>query len=57
MRISVGQAPTASEQTQQKPCQTSSDIGAEQENHTIGRGSTQDRKGLNGNACNKFGLV
>jgi hypothetical protein len=28
------------EQTQQKPCQMSSDIGAEQENHTVGRGST-----------------
>jgi hypothetical protein len=39
-RKSVGQAPTAGEQTQQKPCQTSSDIGAEQENHTVGRGST-----------------
>jgi hypothetical protein len=23
-----------------KPCRTSSDIGAEQENHTVGRGST-----------------
>jgi hypothetical protein len=32
MRKSVGQAPTAGEQTQQKPCRTSSDIGAEQEN-------------------------
>jgi hypothetical protein len=31
MRKSVGQAPTAGEQTQQKPCRTSSDIGAEQE--------------------------
>jgi hypothetical protein len=25
---------------QQKPCRTSSDIGAEQENHTVGRGPT-----------------
>jgi hypothetical protein len=24
--------------TQQKPCRTSSDIGAELENHTVGRG-------------------
>jgi hypothetical protein len=39
MRKSIGQAPTAGEQTQQKPCWTSSDIGAEQENHTVGRGS------------------
>jgi hypothetical protein len=38
MRKSVGQAPTAGEQTQQKPCRTSSDIGAELENHTVGRG-------------------
>ena len=37
-RKSVGRAPTAGEQTQQKPCQTSSDIGAEQENHTVGQG-------------------
>jgi hypothetical protein len=35
-------------QTQQKPCRMSSDIGAEQENHTVGRGSTYDRKGLTG---------
>ena len=40
MRKSIGQAPTAGEQTQQKPCRTSSDIGAEQENHTVGRGPT-----------------
>jgi hypothetical protein len=40
MRKSVGQAPTAGEQTQQKPCRTSSDIGEEQENHTVRRGST-----------------
>jgi hypothetical protein len=39
MRKSVGQAPTAGEQTLQKPCRTSSDIGAELENHTVGRGS------------------
>jgi hypothetical protein len=38
MRKSVGQAPTAGEQMQQKPCRASSDIGAEQENHTVGRG-------------------
>jgi hypothetical protein len=37
MRKSVRQALTAGEQTQQKPCRTSSDIGAELENHTIGR--------------------
>jgi hypothetical protein len=35
---SVGQAPTAGEQTQQKPCRMSSVIGAELENHTVGRG-------------------
>jgi hypothetical protein len=46
MRKSVGQAPTAGEQTQQKPCRTSSDIGAELENHTFGRGPMWDRKGL-----------
>jgi hypothetical protein len=40
MRKSVGQALTAGEQTQQKPCRMSFDIGAEQENHTVGRGST-----------------
>jgi hypothetical protein len=34
----VGQALAAGEQTQQKPCRTSSDIGAELENHTVGRG-------------------
>jgi hypothetical protein len=34
MRKSVGQAATAAEQTQQKPCRTSSDIGAELENHS-----------------------
>jgi hypothetical protein len=38
MRKSVGQAPTAGEQTQQKLCRTSSDIGAELENHTVGGG-------------------
>jgi hypothetical protein len=46
MRKSVGQASTAGEQTQQNPCRTYSDIGAEQENHSVGRGSTKDRKGL-----------
>jgi hypothetical protein len=38
MRKSIGQAPTAGEQTQQKPCRTSSDIEAELENHTVVRG-------------------
>jgi len=47
MRKSVGQVPKAGEQTQQKPCQTSSDIGTEQENHTVGQGPGEDRKGLN----------
>jgi len=46
MRKSVRQVPTAGEQTQQKPCRTSSDIGAEQENHTVGQGPTRDRKGF-----------
>jgi hypothetical protein len=36
----VGQVPTAGEQTQLKPCRTSSDIGAEQKYHTLGRVST-----------------
>jgi hypothetical protein len=40
MRESVGQAPTVGEQTRQKLCRTSSDIGAEQQNHTVGRGPT-----------------
>jgi hypothetical protein len=44
MRKSVGQAPTAGQQTQQKPYRTFSDIGAEQENHSVGRGPTYDRK-------------
>jgi hypothetical protein len=47
MRKSVGQAPTAGEQTQQKPCRTSSDIGAELENHTVGRGRCRIGKGKN----------
>jgi hypothetical protein len=38
MRKCVGQAATAGEQTQQKPYRTSSDIRAELENHTVGRG-------------------
>jgi len=38
MRKSVGQAPTAGLQTEQKPCRASLDIGAELENHTVGRG-------------------
>jgi hypothetical protein len=32
MRKSVGQAPTAGEQTQQKPCWTRSDVGSERFN-------------------------
>jgi hypothetical protein len=40
MRKSVRQAPTAGEQTQQKPCRMSSDIGAEEKNRTVGGGST-----------------
>jgi hypothetical protein len=32
-----------------KTCQTSSDIGAEQENHNVGQGPTQDWKGLRDN--------
>jgi hypothetical protein len=40
MRKSVGQAPIVGEQRQQKPCRTSSDIGAELEDHTVGRGPT-----------------
>jgi hypothetical protein len=46
MRKSVTQVQTAGEQTQQKPCRTSSDIGAELENYTVGRGPMLDRKGL-----------
>jgi hypothetical protein len=46
MRKIVGHAPTAGEQTQQKPCRTSSDIGAKRKNRTVGRGSTYDRKEL-----------
>jgi hypothetical protein len=38
-------------QTQQKPRRTSSDIGAEPKNYTVGRGSTQDRKGLKHFSC------
>jgi hypothetical protein len=40
MRKNVGQALTAGEQTQQKQCRTSSDIEAEQNNHTVGKGLT-----------------
>jgi hypothetical protein len=40
MRKRVRHAPTAGEQTQQKPRRTSSDIGAEQENLTVGQGPT-----------------
>jgi hypothetical protein len=47
-RKTVGQAPTAERENKRnkKTCQTSSDIGAEQENHNVGRGPTLDRKGL-----------
>jgi hypothetical protein len=38
LRKSVGQALTAGKQTEQKPFRTSSDIGAELENHAVGRG-------------------
>jgi hypothetical protein len=37
MSKNFGQAPTAGEQTQQKPCRMFSDIEAELENHTVGR--------------------
>jgi hypothetical protein len=54
MRKRVGQAPTASEQTQQKPCWTSSNIGAELENHTVRQGPMWDRKGLTSVIKNKL---
>ena len=38
MRKSIGQSPTAGLQTEQNPCRASLDIGAELENHTVGRG-------------------
>jgi hypothetical protein len=38
MKKSIGQAPTADEQMQQKPCWTSSGFGVELENHTVGQG-------------------
>jgi hypothetical protein len=47
MRKSVGRAPTAGEKKRKKPCRMSSNIGAEQENHAVGRGLTESRKGLN----------
>jgi hypothetical protein len=48
IRKSVRQAPTAERENKRnkKMCRTSSDIGAEQENHNVGRGPTLDRKGL-----------
>jgi hypothetical protein len=48
IRKSVGQTPTAERENKRnkKKCRTSSDIGAEQENHNVGRGPTLDRKGL-----------
>jgi hypothetical protein len=48
MRESVGQTPTAERENKhnKKMCRTSSDIGAEQENHNVRRGPTLDRKGL-----------
>jgi hypothetical protein len=36
----------AGEQTQQKKCRMSSNIGVEQENHNVGQGPTMDWKGL-----------
>jgi hypothetical protein len=47
-RKSVGQALTAEQENKRnkKTCRTSSDIGAEQENHNVGQGPTLDRKGL-----------
>jgi hypothetical protein len=38
MRKSIGQVLTVGEQTQQKLCWTSSDIGTELENHTVEQG-------------------
>jgi hypothetical protein len=48
MRKRVGQATTAERENKRnkKKCRMSSDIGAEQENHNVGRGPTLDRKGL-----------
>jgi hypothetical protein len=48
MRKRVGQAPTAERENKrnEKTCRTSSDIGAEQENHNVRRGPTLDQKGL-----------
>jgi len=36
MRKTAGHAPTAGEQTQQKLSRMSSEIGAEQDDHTVG---------------------
>jgi hypothetical protein len=52
MRKSVGQAPTAGEQTQQQPCRRFSDIGRELEDHTIGRAPMWNRKGLKASTNN-----
>ena len=48
MRKSVGQAPTAerANKRKKKSCRMSPDIGAEWENHNVGRGPMLDRKGL-----------
>jgi hypothetical protein len=48
MRKRIGQAPTAGEQKQQKPCRTSSDSGTDLENYTVGRGPMWNRKELTG---------
>ena len=48
MRKSIEQAPTAerAHKRNKKTCRTSPDVGAEEENHNVGRGLT-DQKGLN----------
>jgi hypothetical protein len=58
MRKSVGQTPTAERENKRnkKKCRTSSDIGAEQENHNVGRGPTLDRKGLKQNNFNDMDM-
>ena len=39
-KCQTGSYSAAGEQTQKKKCQTSPDIGAERENHNVGRGPT-----------------
>jgi hypothetical protein len=53
MRKSVGHTPTAERENKRnkKIRRTSSDIGAEQENHNVGQGPTLDRKGLTAAYC------